>query len=222
MIVPVTNEKLLSRIQRWLLSSTAALLTLTLGIISGVYSVVTNLAVELVPKSWPITSNAYLLGATGIGLVVLAAVIEYVRRKLNPSESNERPKMPNAGTQATASIGRDNRGTVIQAAGGTVNYYGSVVPNHIAGQSDDNRHSSDAGAATRTRPPRANAHFVGRNRELKKLEQVLSGKSGALVAIHGLGGVGKTQLALKYVSEHSGGYKNVWWIPCDRVPLIAE
>jgi hypothetical protein len=67
-------------------------------------------------------------------------------------------------------------------------------------------------------PPR-NPHFTGRQDLLYNLrEQLLdSSETTALVphALHGLGGVGKTQLAVEYVYRFAGEYDLIWWIPAE-------
>jgi tetratricopeptide (TPR) repeat protein len=58
--------------------------------------------------------------------------------------------------------------------------------------------------------------FVGREAWLENLHRTLvKGDRVGVVAIQGLFGVGKTQLALEYVHRHSHEYDLVWWIPCD-------
>ena len=60
--------------------------------------------------------------------------------------------------------------------------------------------------------------FVGREGWLATLRQTLArdDKIG-LVAIQGLPGVGKTQLAVEYASRHAYEYDLVWWVPCGDV-----
>ncbi len=56
--------------------------------------------------------------------------------------------------------------------------------------------------------------FEGRSQELGVLEQALGARGGAVVtqAVYGLGGVGKSELALHYASAHRGEYGLVWWV----------
>ena len=59
--------------------------------------------------------------------------------------------------------------------------------------------------------------FVGRDEQLRQLEQqlqpTLTEKGGRKVfVIHGLGGIGKTQLAVKYARDHQDEYSAVVWI----------
>ncbi|MGK3110630.1 tetratricopeptide repeat protein [Streptomyces sp. WAC05858] len=58
--------------------------------------------------------------------------------------------------------------------------------------------------------------FVGRGRELARLEQALAAGPGAVVqAVHGLGGIGKSALAARYVALHAGQYTQVVWITAE-------
>lgn len=63
-------------------------------------------------------------------------------------------------------------------------------------------------------PHLQNPNFTGREELLQQLRKLLtSGEKAALTqTIHGLGGVGKTQLVLEYCYRHSNNYDIVWWI----------
>jgi tetratricopeptide (TPR) repeat protein len=72
-------------------------------------------------------------------------------------------------------------------------------------------------------PHRRNPNFAGREELLAKLREVLtSGKPAALTqAIAGLGGVGKTQLALEYVWQHASHYNIVWWVRSEEPATLS-
>ena len=62
-------------------------------------------------------------------------------------------------------------------------------------------------------PPR-NAAFIGRDMLLVAVrEALLAGDRAVVQALHGMGGVGKTQLAIEYAHRFANGYDVVWWIP---------
>jgi len=55
--------------------------------------------------------------------------------------------------------------------------------------------------------------FVGRNRELARLDAAMAGPGGVVVqAVHGLGGVGKSTLAARWAAAHTDEYSLTWWI----------
>ena len=73
-------------------------------------------------------------------------------------------------------------------------------------------------------PHARNPNFTGREEHLAKLKTALgSGKPAALTqAIHGLGGVGKTQLALEYVYRSAAEYDIVWWVRSEETVTLAS
>ncbi|MER7052297.1 MULTISPECIES: FxSxx-COOH system tetratricopeptide repeat protein [unclassified Streptomyces] len=64
------------------------------------------------------------------------------------------------------------------------------------------------------RVPRRNRRFIGRTDLLERMYGSLAGAGtdGAVLALRGHGGVGKTQLALEYAHRFAGEYDIVWWI----------
>ena len=73
-------------------------------------------------------------------------------------------------------------------------------------------------------PHPRNLNFTGRKKLLDDLRALLTaGQMTALSALHGLGGVGKTQLALEYAYRYAPDYDLVWWVRSeDPVALAAE
>jgi len=71
--------------------------------------------------------------------------------------------------------------------------------------------------------PSRSATFTGRDKLLAGLrERLIAGNLMVVHALHGLGGVGKTTLAIEYAHRFSGAYDVVWWVDCERVELIDE
>jgi hypothetical protein len=56
-------------------------------------------------------------------------------------------------------------------------------------------------------------HFVARKDELRDIHKALSGDgSRRTVVLHGLGGIGKTQLAIAYAKQHKDNYSAIFWL----------
>ncbi len=72
-------------------------------------------------------------------------------------------------------------------------------------------------------PHQRNPNFVGRDELLDRIRETLtSEKAAALTAIHGLGGMGKTQAAAEYAYRHKADYEVVWWIKSEKPETLAS
>uniref|UniRef100_UPI0038B50AA1 FxSxx-COOH system tetratricopeptide repeat protein n=1 Tax=Streptomyces violaceus TaxID=1936 RepID=UPI0038B50AA1 len=83
--------------------------------------------------------------------------------------------------------------------------------------------TSAASPALLVNVPLRNTTFVGRQALLRTVEEQLAAQDTAAVlphALHGLGGVGKSQLVLEYVYTHQYDYKVICWIAAERESLV--
>ncbi|MEV5681762.1 FxSxx-COOH system tetratricopeptide repeat protein [Streptomyces sp. NPDC052164] len=74
---------------------------------------------------------------------------------------------------------------------------------------------------------RRNRRFTGRRRTLEQVHRLLTDRTpaspatSALVAVHGAGGMGKTELAREYAHRYAGEYDVIWWVRA-HTPLMAR
>ncbi|MEU5089220.1 FxSxx-COOH system tetratricopeptide repeat protein [Streptomyces sp. NPDC021356] len=91
-------------------------------------------------------------------------------------------------------------------------------------------HTPAAGAPRPARLPRTMplpqaSYFTGREEELDRLRALLnSGDQVAVLpyALYGMGGVGKTRLAVEYVHRHHTEYERIWWIDAEQPAVIRQ
>jgi tetratricopeptide (TPR) repeat protein len=67
-----------------------------------------------------------------------------------------------------------------------------------------------------------NPNFTGRDELLDELHSKLEHGRTALTAVRGMGGVGKTQLALEYAYRHAGDFDLVWWLRAEEPATLLE
>lgn len=74
---------------------------------------------------------------------------------------------------------------------------------------------------TATNLPPRNSRFFGREAPLADVRSALTSE-GEPVLLHGLGGVGKTQIALEYAHRFAAGYDVVWWINAEQPESVES
>ncbi|MEV0718403.1 FxSxx-COOH system tetratricopeptide repeat protein [Asanoa sp. NPDC050611] len=73
--------------------------------------------------------------------------------------------------------------------------------------------------------PIRNRNFTGRDNMLERLGEALRNTSKASVlpqTLHGMGGVGKTQLVVEYVYRHIDQYDLIWWIAAEQPSSVLR
>ncbi|WP_328618481.1 FxSxx-COOH system tetratricopeptide repeat protein [Amycolatopsis sp. NBC_00355] len=70
--------------------------------------------------------------------------------------------------------------------------------------------------------PPPNPNFTGRGELLSHLSELLGAGTTAVLpaTLHGMGGIGKTQMATEYIYRHLQDYDIVWWIQATRPTQI--
>jgi tetratricopeptide (TPR) repeat protein len=71
--------------------------------------------------------------------------------------------------------------------------------------------------------PQRNKNFTGREEILDRLRERVASVAAVLPhALQGLGGVGKTAVAIEYAHRYRSDYELVWWIPADDPVLVPS
>ncbi|MFF4654009.1 tetratricopeptide repeat protein [Streptomyces sp. NPDC001381] len=102
------------------------------------------------------------------------------------------------------------------------------------------RHSLGRGSAAQEEPveiplipphnlPSLSRYFTGRDAELRRIDEMLAGTSESaasrrVVVIHGIGGAGKTQLAVRHARTHAQThtYALTWWLPATSTERLRD
>ena len=72
-----------------------------------------------------------------------------------------------------------------------------------------------------------NHNFTGRKRELAVIHEALHSPGAPrpkrrVMVLHGLGGIGKTQLAVQYAYLHQKEYTSIWWVNASTTETLSQ
>lgn len=140
-----------------------------------------------------------------------------------PQEPSGSMKHPDGDESPDDQDGRHPAPGVRVASGDTVPSLVTETPHEAPEAEPLMQSTTTATPALMVDVPLRNHSFVGRQALLRAVEEQLDAQDTAAVlphALHGLGGVGKSQLALEYIYTHQHQYNVICWIPAERESLI--
>jgi transcriptional regulator with XRE-family HTH domain len=121
-------------------------------------------------------------------------------------------------------LGLTESGTVlfVAAARGRTPAVEVLATLRSSGRQDSARRPADPKPRAWNVPAR-NPAFTGRDDLLAALrERLEAGRVPVAQALYGMGGVGKSQLAVEYAHRFAAGYDVIWWIDAEQDGLIGD
>ena len=71
--------------------------------------------------------------------------------------------------------------------------------------------------------PARDPDFAGREEQLAAVRAgLLAGWPVVVHAVRGMGGAGKSQIAIEYAHRHAGDYALIWWLDCENTVLLGQ
>ncbi|MBL7497792.1 FxSxx-COOH system tetratricopeptide repeat protein [Frankia nepalensis] len=131
---------------------------------------------------------------------------------VSPSDDAPATPRPRPGSADEARV------VVAQPAGAR----GEPLTSTTHARAQEERRSARPPAIWGNVPPR-NPHFTGRVELLANLRARLAEGTTAVLpeALHGMGGVGKSHLAIEYVHRYGREFDLVWWMPAEHAAQVA-
>lgn len=208
------------------------LLAPLLTVLTVLLGVVTNVATGIIPKSWAWAHDPQTVWIAGAVLLVTIVLVVIIQQSLsaqtNTSDTSRdgsepgKPSITTPDKSQTINLVESPGSTVVNVTDSTVNI----------GQSNYDSLGQQVSAAFGHNPvnpeyiwnvPPRLGLFSGRELLISHLHDELSTHDATIVCtLFGLGGVGKTCLAIEYANRYADEYNPVWWISADEPHLIAQ
>ena len=202
----------------------AALWAVLAVVLAVVSSLAVGLAVNAVPKSWGWASNWWLLIRIIAVLLVAAVLIVVVQARSSSGGEEEADPVVRVGKARWSPVAGSNTGTMISAKTVIIGPAGTDAHGRSSRSSVVQRSGTGDGEQPGDTLPPPNPVFTGRDDMLAEIGRRLDGGPVAVVAVRGLGGMGKSQVALEYAHRMrgSGRYRVAGWVRADSVVTAAE
>ncbi len=203
-----------------------------LTVLTALLGVVANVATGIIPKSWTWAHDPQIVWIAGAVLLVAILSIVIIQQSIS-AQTNINEISREGSESAKSSIITEDKSqtinlvespssTIINATDSTINL-GQSRYSSLGRQINANfGHNPVNPERIWNVPPRLGL-FSGRDLLISRLHEELSVQDTATVCtLFGLGGVGKTRLAIEYANRYADKYSPVWWISADEPHLIAQ
>ncbi|XVS66993.1 FxSxx-COOH system tetratricopeptide repeat protein [Actinosynnema sp. CA-299493] len=145
-------------------------------------------------------------------------------RNSTPEEDPRVELSPTVGNdEASGNIHADERGRT-RVREGTVDVERNAGGVEVTAVEQEERRRTLASPVFGGVPPR-NVNFTGRADLLQELERrLVRGGTAAVLpeTLHGMGGVGKSHLAIEYAYRNRATFDLIWWVPAERSVKIVN
>jgi Tfp pilus assembly protein PilF len=210
----------------WVARRSAAVWAVLAVVFAAVLSLVVGLAVDAVPDSWGWAHNWWLLIGISAGLLAAAGLVAVAQTRSSADGAEDSHPVARAGTPRWSPVAGSNTGTMISARRVFIRTDLTADPGGGSSSpaSTADRPGARGGRRPRGKLPSRNPAFTGREDMLAEIERQLAGGPVAVVAVRGLGGTGKSQVALEYAHRMraTGRYQVTAWVRADSAVTAAE